>query len=123
MKLTQIHNDKRGKILLLTEDLKEHEEITIMTCKKGFARGGCIHKDNDEYCTLLEGTATYYVNKIHVPYIKMTKGSTIKIPKNSPHYFVATSDCIMLEWGATPVEKQEKHKEFRKRVDEINGKS
>ena len=42
------------------------------------------------------------------------------IPRNTPHYFIALEDSIILEWGATPEEKINKHKEFRKMVDDIN---
>jgi len=123
MKVDKIHSDSRGDIFLLFGDtLKEHEEITIFTTKKGYARGGCIHNNNDEYCSVLEGEITYYVGKKTVIYMKMKKGDTIKIPKGTPHYFVATKDCIVMEWGATPKEKLEKHKEFRKMVDDINGR-
>jgi len=33
---------------------------------------------------------------------------------------VSLSDSIVMEFGATPEEKKEKHPEFRKIVDEIN---
>ena len=52
LKLSKLHEDKRGEIYLITGDLKEHEEITLFTTRKGYARGGCIHNINDEYCTI-----------------------------------------------------------------------
>lgn len=120
MQIKKIYDDERGKIFIIKGDLKEHEEITIFTTKKGYARGGCIHEINDEYCIVLEGSITYYIDKKTVPYRKMNRGLSVKIPKNTPHYFVATSDCIVMEWGATEKEKQNKHKEFRIIVDDIN---
>lgn len=117
----QIHEDKRGSINLLKGPaLQEHEEITIFTCKEGFARGGCIHKEHDEFCVVFEGEIIYYIEKPTIPFMKMHKGDIVKIPKNTPHYFVAKTDCIVAEWGATPEEKLDKHKEFRKIVETIN---
>lgn len=121
MKLDKVHEDKRGKIYTLTgNDLKESEEITIFTCKKGFARGGCIHKFSDEYVCILEGCVKYFIGD-EGPEI-MIKGESFLIPKNTPHFFVAQVDSLVAEWGATKKEKEEKHLETRKKVDEINKK-
>ena len=117
LKLEKIHKDGRGEIYLIKGDLKEHEEITLFITKKGFARGGCIHKKNNEFCVVLEGTIKHVI-KDNVKILQ--KGESIKVPRNTPHYFVGAIDSIVLEWGATPEEKKEKHKEFRKIVDEIN---
>jgi len=120
LQLRKIHNDERGAIFLLEgTDLKEHEEITIFTCKRGKSRGGCIHKFHDEYCTVFEGIIRYYISNKPYPMV-LSKGESVKIPKDTPHYFVAITDCIVAEWGATPEEKKEKHPETRKIVDEIN---
>jgi mannose-6-phosphate isomerase-like protein (cupin superfamily) len=119
LELNKIHEDDRGEIYLIEGDLKEHEEITIFTCRKGKARGGCIHKESDEFCTVFEGAIAYYVKDMRNP-ITLLKGDCIKIPKNTPHYFLALKDCIVAEWGAKPEEKKEKHLETRKIVDEIN---
>jgi len=118
MKLETIHEDERGKIMLLTGDLKEQQEITLFITNKGYARGGCIHNINDEYCVVLEGSIKYYIGD---EYPKIyNKGMTAFIPKATPHYFVAQKDCLVAEWGATPIEKKEKHLKFREIVDKIN---
>ena len=119
LKMKRIHKDKRGEIYLITGDLKEHKELTVFTCKKSFARGGCIHKKHDEYCVVFEGEIDYYIGSCKRP-VNAKKGEVIKIHKNTEHYFVAKTDCIVSEWGALPSEKKVKHAKTRKIVDEIN---
>lgn len=113
-----IHEDERGEIYLLKGSaLKEHEEITIFTCKQNFARGGCIHMIHDEHCVVLEGKIEYHNgDKTYI----MRPGECITILKNTPHYFIAKTDSIVMEFGATPDEKKCKHLETRKKVDAIN---
>jgi len=121
LKMKKIHKDERGEIYLIEgKELQHHEEVTIFTCKQGFARGGCIHHKNDEHCTVLEGEVHYYIGNMAFPYVKMKKGDTVKISRGTPHYFLAYTDCIVMEWGATKKEKEEKHMSTRKIVDEIN---
>ena len=104
---------------MLLGDLREHKEITIFSTKKGFARGGCIHRISGEHNTVLEGKIHYFVGDKE---IIMSKGESMTIPKNTPHYFISLTDSLVQEWGAEPEEKIEKHKEFRAIVDEINKK-
>lgn len=119
LKLEKIHEDKRGDIyLMIGDDLKEHEEITLFTTKKGYARGGCIHNFNDEYCCVLEGKINYFVGEEKSKLVK--KGEIVRIPKAKPHYFISLTDSLVIEWGATPEEKKEKHPEFRKKANDIN---
>jgi len=117
LKLEKIHEDNRGDIYLLKGDLKEHEEISILTTKKGVARGGCIHRINDEYNVVLEGEIIYYVGEQE---FHMKKGDTVKVPKNTPHYFLSLLDSIVAEWGATTEEKKDKYAPLRKIVEKIN---
>jgi len=99
MHLDTIHKDERGDIHLLLGDLDTLEEVTIFKTKKGFARGGCIHHKSDEYCVLFEGEVIYIIgDKRSV----CKPGDRIYIPVNTPHYFIALSDCVMAEWGAPP---------------------
>lgn len=119
LKLKKIHKDSRGEIYLLKGDLKEHKEITIFYTKKGFARGGCIHKINDEFNTVLEGEIHYFTGNNESI---MIKGKSIKIPRNVPHYFISLTDSLVIEWGCTLEEKIEKYKPFRNIVDDINKK-
>jgi len=119
LKMDKIHEDKRGEIYSITGDLKD-DEIVVFTCKKGKSRGGCIHNINDEYFVVLEGTIKYKIGDDVEMY---SKGMAGFVPSKTPHYFVAQTDCIVAEWGATIQEKKEKHLETRKIVDEINEKT
>jgi hypothetical protein len=115
MKLSKIHQDERGEIWILLIDGEEH---TFLTSKKNFARGGCIHRFSKEHAVVIEGTVEYHVRGRKPKVYK--KGESLSIPPNCPHYFVALEDSITLEWGATPEEKKEKYKQWRKVVDKIN---
>jgi len=117
--LKEIHKDERGSINLLVGDtLKNFEEITLFITNEGFARGGCIHRLNNEYCVVLEGKINYFIGD--KPEAIYKEGDRVFIPKNTPHYFIAMTDCIVVEWGAAPVEKKERHEKFRQIVDKIN---
>ena len=127
MKLDKLHGDDRGEIYLLT-GFKEYPEVTMFTTKEGYARGGCIHNVHDEYCCVLEGEIEYHLidnsgdDMFGHASFKLKVGQTITIPKGTPHYFLSKTDSVVLEWGATPEEKKEKHQFMRKIVDDINGK-
>lgn len=116
MKLQKIHEDDRGSIEILTEDIP-FEEVTIFQTKEGYARGGCIHEKNDEICFVLSGKVTYVVGD--KTYHAET-GASILVPRNTPHYYVSETDSILFEYGATAEEKKVKHAEYRTIVDEIN---
>lgn len=120
LKLKQIHKDDRGEIYLILGNLKEYEEITLFSTNKGFARGGCIHKINDEFNVVLEGKIRYFVGEKEV---LMKAGDSLKIPRDTPHYFISLTDSLVSEWGCSPEEKIEKYKPFRDIVDNINKKS
>ena len=115
MKLAKIHKDKRGEIWILLKDNKEH---TFLITNKGYARGGCIHRKSKEYVVVLEGTVEYHIRGKRIK--TYSKGESLSINKNTPHYFISKEDSIVLEWGATPEEKKERHKQWRKTVDKIN---
>lgn len=117
LNLKEIHKDNRGEIHLLKGDLQDHEEITLFLTKKGFARGGCIHRTNGEFNTVIEGKIHYFIDEKEV---LMKKGDSVEIPSNSPHYFISLTDSLVMEWGCVPEEKIEKYKPFRDIVDEIN---
>jgi len=118
MTIDHIYKDMRGSISIL-KGFNKTSEITIFRTKAGFARGGCIHNIHDEHSCVIEGMAHYVIGDENV---FLTDGGSVKIPKKTPHYFLAITDCVVLEWGAILEEKQEKHPEFRKKVDEINKK-
>ena len=123
MKLDSILNDNRGEILLIT-GFKQYPECTMFITKAGYARGGCIHRINDEFVCVIEGNIEYICyTPTGMSRTKMFAGDTVKVPKNTPHYYISWSDSAVLEWGATPEEKKEKHADFRAIVDEINSRN
>lgn len=122
LKFEKLHEDERGEIYLITGALQENREITLFTTNGGFARGGCIHVESGEHCAVLDGKIKYYA-KGRKPRV-FSKGSSFYTPKNTPHYFVAvTPRTVVMEWGPTPEEKQQKHPEWRKRVDKTNAEN
>ncbi len=118
MRLDKLHEDNRGIISLLTEDMP-WPEVSVFTTKAGYSRGGCVHHQNDEFTMVIAGEVLY---RIGDEYKILKAGDSYKIPKSSPHYFISITESIVLEFGATPSEKQVKHKEFRKIVNNINQK-
>lgn len=117
MKLDSIHQDDRGSIHVIKDDDLGHPEVTIFTTGAGYARGGCIHHKSDEYCTVISGEVKYVIgDEKHI----LTDGMSVIIPRGTPHYFISWGYSVVMEWGATPEEKKEKHPEFRRIVDEIN---
>lgn len=117
MLLSKIHSDDRGSVRIITGKEIGHPEISILTAKKGYARGGCVHDKSDEYMVVVSGSVIYQIgDKTH----RFKVGDSCIIPKGTPHYFVALEDSVVLEWGATLEEKLKKHKAFRKIVDKIN---
>ena len=118
MKLNEIHSDERGKISLLTEDMKLNE-ITLFHTNAGYCRGGCLHEINNEYTTVIEGEVIYNVDGQFYP---MKGGDSFVINKGLPHYFISITDSIVIEYGATPEEKKNKHPPYRQIVDNFNKK-
>lgn len=119
MKLANIHEDERGKIMILTEDM-HFPEVTVFITKAGYARGGCIHNLSDEYTCVIEGTVEYYLDDKKT---LLNTGDNIFIRRETPHYYHSITDSIVIEWGATSEEKIEKHLSTRKIVNEINNKA
>ena len=105
--------------MILTEDMS-FPEITVFITKAGYARGGCIHNLNDEYTCVIEGTVEYYLDDKKA---LLNTGDNIFITRGTPHYYHSITDSIVIEWGATPDEKKEKHLSTRKIVNEINNKT
>ena len=113
-----IHKDDRGEIVCFYEDGREY---TLLTTRKGFARGGCVHPRHREYFVVLKGSVRYVMDFPSEPYIKnFIEGMSGEVPNNIPHYLVALEDAITIEWGALPEEKKIKDKKLREIVDNIN---
>ena len=115
MKLDKIHQDERGEIWTLMIDGREH---TFLKSNKNSARGGCIHRFSEEHAVVLHGAVEYHVRGRKPRIFK--NGEILLIKPNCPHYFIALEDAVVLEWGPSPEEKKEKHKQWRKVVDRIN---
>jgi uncharacterized cupin superfamily protein len=114
MKLDLIHTDIRGSISTVT-GLKKFPELVIVETKEGFARGGCVHTE-DEFCTVVEGRIVLYFGtccEVVIP------GNTVKIKANTPHYFISITDSVVMEWGPSP-KFNEKNIKMRAIVDKIN---
>ena len=118
MKFVKIHEDMRGEIALVLDVLPDGREVTIFTTKKGYARGGCIHRESDEDCAVIVGEIEYWIGS-EKPVI-LVRGDACCIKANTPHYFTALTDTVVMEWGALPWEKKEKYPPSRKLVDNIN---
>jgi mannose-6-phosphate isomerase-like protein (cupin superfamily) len=116
LKWSKIHEDDRGSINLI-EGLRQYPEVTIFKTRGGYARGGCVHNEHDEFACVFDGAIMYYWGNDSK---LLNAGDTIKIPRGSPHYFRALCDCVVAEWGASPEEKKVKHTECRAVVDKIN---
>jgi hypothetical protein len=115
MILENIHTDKRGEIWTLMIDGVEH---TFLKSNMGYARGGCIHRQSTEHAVILKGLVEYHIRGKKTKVYQ--KGESLSIKPNCPHYFIAIEDSIVVEWGPSPQEKQEKHPQWRKVVDQIN---
>ena len=120
MQLKEISQDNRGYINILEGEELGCEEANISFTKQGFSRGGCIHNSNDEYLLVISGEISLVNGEF---FYMLTKGDVVNITKKTPHYYVATKDSLVMEWGATKEEKKEKFKEFREIVDRINSET
>ena len=118
MELNKIHEDKRGYIYLVKDLLEDGKEFTFLEVKKGAARGGCLHSQ-DEYFVVVKGKINYvFGDKEEI----VSCGESRKIPKGVPHAFIGIEDSIVSEWGITSEEKgmDKKDPEMRKKIDEMN---
>ena len=120
-KLIKITEDKRGAIFLVENLLKDEKEFTFMEIKKGFARGGCIH-DNNEFFVVLKGKVKFILGENEKD---LVEGESGLISMGQPHAFIALEDSIVSEWGITTEEKKKdiKDKKLRERVEEINNEN
>ena len=116
-----IHRDIRGEIFCFYKDGREY---TLLTTRKGFARGGCVHPRSTEHAVILKGCVEYYVSygkgNTAIDLTYKEGDSILPIPPNAPHYLLALEDSMTLEWGAEPEEKAMKHPVWRDVVEEIN---
>jgi len=121
MDFKKIHEDSRGFIYLVDGLLEDKKEFTFLEIRKGHARGGCLHS-NDEYFVVIKGKVKY-LHGDHETIMSM--GESGKIPANVPHGFVALEDSIVSEWGITTEEKEmdKKDAKMREEIDKMNKKA
>jgi len=120
MELKKIHEDARGGIYLVQDLLEGGKEFTFLEVKQGYARGGCLHS-NDEYFVVVKGKIEYW----HGDQKEIVSiGESRKIPAREAHAFMGLEDSIVSEWGITSEEKgmDRKDSEMRGLIDKINGK-
>lgn len=116
MKLVKVCEDKRGYTHTIEDDNLGVPEITMFYTKKGYARGGCVHKHPEVFC-VVSGDVTLVCGELVV---RMDSGMTHDIPKGSPHYYISKTDSVVLEWGTIGEDKQTKHETYRNIVNQIN---
>jgi len=116
--LNKITEDGRGAIYLIDGLLSEDKEFTFMEMKKGSARGGCFHS-NDEFFAVIKGRVKFICDSEEK---ELTTGESGKIPATKSHAFIAMEDSIVSEWGITTIEKKldKKDEKLRIRVNNIN---
>jgi len=117
-KLLKIHEDKRGAIFLVDGLLEDNKEFTFLEVKKGAARGGCLHA-NDENLAIVKGKIEYLCgDKKEI----LSQGESRIIPAFQPHAFIGLEDSIVSEWGITSEEKNmdKKDLDMRMMIDKIN---
>ena len=100
--LKKITEDNRGAIFLIDNLLPENKEFTFMEMKKGSARGGCFHS-NDEFFVIIKGRVKFICGDKEQ---ELSIGDSGKIPASKSHAFIAIEDSIVSEWGITNKEKK-----------------
>jgi hypothetical protein len=118
MNLTKVHEDARGAIHLIENLLPNNKEFTILEIKKGYARGGCYHKSIENWVVIkgIVRVGTYDVanftngvtsdNIVHSN-IGASTGTSGVFRPGIAHYFEATEDAIVIEFGVATAEKIE----------------
>ncbi|MEM3091033.1 MAG: cupin domain-containing protein [Candidatus Pacearchaeota archaeon] len=119
-KIEKIHEDRRGAIYLVRGLLEGDKEFTFLEINTGYARGGCLHSQ-DEYFTVIKGKIKYiYGNGEEIVH----QGESRKIPAGEPHAFIGLEYSIVSEWGVDSEDKKtdKKDSKLRELVDRINKK-
>jgi mannose-6-phosphate isomerase-like protein (cupin superfamily) len=118
MELKKIHEDERGFIYLVKDLLEDSKEFTFLEIKKGFARGGCLHS-NDENFLIVKGKVRCITGEQERI---LDAGESGTFPAKVPHAFIALEDSIVSEFGITTEEKEKdvKDPKLRQIIDKIN---
>lgn len=111
----KLDEDLRGKIFII-KDLMDCE-MNILTIKEDYARGGCIHPDDDEYFVVIKGKIMVNIGgNIRT----VSQGDSMKIPKGKAHMFLAMKDSIVSEWGVKDFTKTYYDESMRKAINSYN---
>ena len=118
VELKKLHEDNRGAIHLVKNLLEDEKEFTFLELKKGSARGGCLHSNNEHFVVIKGKIIFIHGEKEEI----LTAGDSRIIEALKPHAFISLEDSIVSEWGITTTEKEQdvKDKNLRERIDEIN---
>jgi mannose-6-phosphate isomerase-like protein (cupin superfamily) len=116
LNITKVHEDERGMIYSLPV---EGRDVAILYTNKGYARGGHLHPDADEYFIVLKGNICYTFAETSEFFFEGMSGT---ISRNEPHYLLAQTNSIILHWGADRKQTKE-YVEYRRIVDEVNIKN
>jgi mannose-6-phosphate isomerase-like protein (cupin superfamily) len=111
MNFEKVHEDKRGEIYAITG---EDELSNLLVTHKGFARGGCMHKETEHFL-VVQGQII-----LHLPYKDqiMNAGECVSYPPMTPHFFISLTESIVMESGAQP--PADKYLPYAEKVAEIN---
>ena len=118
MEFKKVHEDERGQIYAIGGMLTGDREIALLVTKRGYARGGCIHRRNPEFFIVLSGQVSYHIAHENEQIVGV--GEAIEIPPGMPHYFETLMDTVAMEWGTTASEREEYDTKLRRLVEEIN---
>lgn len=120
MNLKKEHEDFRGEIWTLTDT--RIGEMTILFTNAGYARGGCMH-DQEELLYVIEGSVIVFQgNEYWSEGERMNKyshDSPVIIPIGQPHGFKSITDSVVMEIKSLDI-KTEHDSELRKKIQEIN---
>lgn len=115
MDITKIHEDERGEMYIIPLD--DEKDLLIYTTNAGYARGGGVHTESDEYFVVIQGDVEVYHGDSWHSY---HAGQLGFIPRGTPHMMIAATDCLMMEWGAPRSDKNTFDETLRQKVENIN---
>jgi quercetin dioxygenase-like cupin family protein len=96
-----VHFRNPGNIFIKVDPLKGSKNLAIGTQQVPVGAGIPIHIhfETDEAFYILEGSGSFILNDVPLPF---EKGGTIFIPKNSWHGFKNPDQELLLLWMVTP---------------------
>jgi len=111
-----VSSDSRGWVVVW--EFKGQEILMIYT-KKGYMRGGEIHKGR-QWNIILQGAVNWIIQQKYMfPLHQLYYSSAyIVTPKEIPHMMEALTDTLMIEWREYPLEQPVNYyKSFRDLIE------